>query len=239
MAIHEIRMEMREGGFSGGGEGVIGAILGAELTEAAGSPGDDAHFVLDSSHGYYRLPSTRVDQHQQTNFMKTNSFDRFLHCCCSAVAGLWLSSCTGEAAPPCPFAGEADFAPSAGCFALENNSLLLVQALNGKISLPGGSAEPGEAAQCTAFRETWEETGLRLQPRERLAVFDTGFHLYRCERKADSGAIDPPPRMEVRAAFYLGPEQFGDYEWRFPDQEVLLVEMLKATSRPADYHGPK
>lgn len=66
-----------------------------------------------------------------------------------------------------------------------------MQGLNGRLSLPGGSSEPGESAQCTAFRETWEETGLQLQPRELLEVFDTGFHLYRCDRDAWSGEIDP------------------------------------------------
>jgi 8-oxo-dGTP diphosphatase len=104
--------------------------------------------------------------------------------------------------------------------------LLLVQSLNGKLSPPGGSSESGESAQCTAFRETWEETGLRLQPRELLEVFDTGFHLYRCERDAHSGEIDPPTRLEVRAAFFLPAARFDSYEWRFSDQQLLLKKRV-------------
>lgn len=102
----------------------------------------------------------------------------------------------------------------------------MVQGLNGEISLPGGSSEPGEFAQCTAFRETWEETGLRLQPRELLAVFDTGFHLYRCEHDALSGVIDPPQRFEVRGALYLPADQFHAYEWRFEKQKEILESLL-------------
>jgi 8-oxo-dGTP diphosphatase len=105
-----------------------------------------------------------------------------------------------------------------------------VQGLNGKLGPPGGSSEPGESAQCTAFRETWEETGLRLQPRVLLEVFDTGFHLYRCDRDALSGEIDPPTRLEVRAAFFLPAARFDSYEWRYPDQQLLLKKMVLKTT---------
>jgi 8-oxo-dGTP diphosphatase len=141
------------------------------------------------------------------------------------AAVLALAAC-GNESPGCPYTGTPSNAPSAGCFSVSSKGLLLVQDLNGRLSLPGGSSEPGESAQCTAFRETWEETGLRLQPRELLQVFDTGFHLYSCVRDAASGEIDPPPRFEVRDAFYLPAERFERYEWRYPDQQLQLQEML-------------
>jgi 8-oxo-dGTP pyrophosphatase MutT (NUDIX family) len=146
------------------------------------------------------------------------------------IALLFLASCSYES-PPCPYTEKADKAPSAGCFSASVDGLLLVEDLNGRLSPPGGSSEPGESAQCTAFRETWEETGLRLQPRELLQVFDTGFHLYRCDRDASSGDINPPPRFEVRAAFYLPAESFDRYEWRYPQQQLLLLDMLLNAAR--------
>jgi 8-oxo-dGTP pyrophosphatase MutT (NUDIX family) len=146
---------------------------------------------------------------------------------CAAL--LALVACS-ESAPPCPLIGEGDRAPSAGCFEVFEGELLLVQGLDGKINLPGGSSQPGESAQCTAFRETWEETGLTLNVEELLRVFDTGFHLYRCQRGITSGAIDPPLRLEVRDAFYLSPERFDEYEWRYDDREVLR-EMVERVSR--------
>ena len=138
---------------------------------------------------------------------------------------LAMAACS-EVGPECPQVGDGNQAPSAGCFAVRDGKLLLVQGLNGKVSLPGGSSEAGESAQCTAFRETWEETGLRLQPRELMRVFDTGFHLYKCLDAEQGAAIDPPIRFEVRDVFFLGPEQFADYEWRFEDQRGLLRQML-------------
>jgi 8-oxo-dGTP diphosphatase len=142
------------------------------------------------------------------------------------VAALLALAACADHAPDCPYAGSPDTAPSAGCFAASPDGLLVVQGMNGEVSLPGGSSLPGESAQCAAFRETWEETGLRLQPRELLQVFDTGFHLYRCDRDVRSGAIDPPPRLEVRAAFYLAAEQFETYDWRFEEQRDLLKNLL-------------
>lgn len=152
-----------------------------------------------------------------------------------AVASLLALAACSEGAPDCAFAGKPDTAPSAGCFSVTEDGLLLVQGMNGEISLPGGSSLPGESAQCTAFRETWEETGLRLQPRELLDVFDTGFHLYRCERDKRSGVIDPPPRLEVRTAFYLAPDQFESYVWRFEEQRDLLKKLVLNSSPDTRY----
>jgi 8-oxo-dGTP diphosphatase len=139
------------------------------------------------------------------------------------VAG--LIGCS-EADPRCPAEQSGPLAASAGCFATSRGRLLLVQGYNGEVSLPGGSSEPGESARCTAFRETWEETGLALEPGELLQVFDTGFHLYRCEATGTPGAIDPPVRFEVRDVLYLGADRFADYQWRFEEQRELLREML-------------
>lgn len=105
--------------------------------------------------------------------------------------------------------------------------MLVVRDLQGRLSPPGGSAENGESAQCAAFRETWEETGLVLEPDRLLEVFDTGFHLYLCQHHDASGEVDPPPRLEVRDAFYLSPDDFGAWSWRFPGQETVLKRLAE------------
>ena len=160
---------------------------------------------------------------------KTISFDGILPGAIAALAAVAvLSGCEVSAGPPpCPYQLTGDRAPSAGCFSVEAGELLVVQGLNDKLSPPGGKSENGESAQCTAHRETWEETGLALRPTKLLAVFDTGFHLYRCERFPGSGAIDPPLRFEVRAAFYLAPEEFDEWQWRFPGQQQVLKTLME------------
>ena len=141
------------------------------------------------------------------------------------VLPLVVLACAGEP-PPCPFAEHPDRAPSAGCFTVSEEGLLLVQGMSGRISVPGGSSLSDESAQCTAFRETWEETGLSLRPGQLLTIFDTGFYLYRCERHAGSGEIDPPMRLEVLGAFYLPAARFEEFQWRFEDQRELLKDIL-------------
>ena len=138
---------------------------------------------------------------------------------------LVLIGCSRQA-PQCPYVDSRERAPSAGCFTQRDGQLLLVQGLSGTVSLPGGLARAGESARCTAFRESWEETGLLLVPREVLRVFSTGFYLSRCEH--GEGLVTPSPatRFEVRQALYLSADRFGDFTWRYPAQERLLGRLL-------------
>lgn len=152
-----------------------------------------------------------------------------------------LYACSYPDAPPCGFSGEPLIAPSAGCFSVIDQRLLVVQSLAGDISPPGGSSHGDESAQCTAARETWEETGLNLQPGRRLATLATGFHLYECQRDTDSGAISPRPGLEVRQAFYLHVDEFDQWDWRYPGQGDLLRKLIismgnTSQSAPAQHY---
>jgi len=143
-----------------------------------------------------------------------------------------LCACSYPEAPPCRFSGEPAFAPSAGCFSVIDQRMLVVQSLRGKISPPGGNSNSDETAQCTAIRETWEETGLTLMPLRRLATLATGFQLYECQRDANSGEIDVPSRLEVRRAFYLHVDEFDQWEWRYPAQKDLFRKLIDLRGKP-------
>lgn len=136
-----------------------------------------------------------------------------------------LSACSHSSTPPCPFEGEPDTAPSAGCLAVVHGRVLVVDSRRGGLTPPGGKTRSGESAQCAAHRETYEETGLDLLPKKLVKVFDTGFHLYYCEIHARSGLIEPAV-MEVRRGFWLPLDEFDDVQWRFPGQGEALRQLV-------------
>lgn len=136
-----------------------------------------------------------------------------------------LQGCAGNVAQ-CPFTGTAEYAPSAGCLAVVHGRILVVENPLGQVSPPGGSARRGESAQCAAHRETLEETGLDLLPRQRVARFDTGFNLYYCEIHAGSGQINPRSSAEISRAYWLPLEDFSKARWRFPGQGEELRRLL-------------
>ena len=142
-----------------------------------------------------------------------------------AVAATMLTACSTSGVPTCPYTGQPDYAPSAGCLAVVHGRILVVESRTGRLSPPGGKALQGESAQCAARRETFEETGLDLVPGKLLQVFDTGFHLYYCEIKHDSGDIEHNP-LEVKRGYWLPFDQFDAVMWRYPGQGKQLYRLL-------------
>lgn len=113
---------------------------------------------------------------------------------------------------------------NAGCLVVEQGAALLVKQWNSKWSLPGGTSASDEAAQCTAFREIWEETGLKVNVGKLLHVFDNGFHLFRCERLPREPKINKhrPFTLEVTEVAWVKAEKFHSLDWRFNNQQSLL-----------------
>lgn len=142
------------------------------------------------------------------------------------MLGILLGACSYPEAPGCAIGENPVYAPSAGCFSTLDQRLLVVQGLGGSISPPGGRSKNNETAQCTAIRETLEETGLTLQPGRRLATFATGFQLYECLRGANAGQLNKQRSVEVRRAFYLHVNDFADWKWRYPQQEALFRRLI-------------
>lgn len=142
---------------------------------------------------------------------------------------LLLGACSAVPESNCPYKGEPDYALSAGCLTVVHGKMLVVDSRSGGLTPPGGKSRADESAQCTAYRETLEETGLDLIPGQLMAVFDTGFHLYACEIHADSGSIDPAV-MEVKRGFWLDLTDFDSVQWRFSGQDKVLREILMPES---------
>lgn len=117
---------------------------------------------------------------------------------------------------------------NAGCLVVQSGAVLLVQQQRGGTwGIPGGTAEPGERAACTAARETYEETGLEVRVLAPLRVLDNGFHIYHCE--VDAGAeLMPRDSIEIRAAAWMGTTQRQHLPWRFPDQRIPTEALIQA-----------
>ncbi len=110
---------------------------------------------------------------------------------------------------------------------LQNDRLLMVQQrVTGLWSMPGGTAEPGERAVCTAQRETREETGLAVLPVHWITTFDNGFHLYRCrvDEGADAGSADT---LEIADWRWLSEAERDEVDWRFADQQPMINRLVQ------------
>lgn len=141
-----------------------------------------------------------------------------------AAAITCLQGC--EKPPACSYTGFEKVEANAGCLVVNDNKLLLVEGNNGAISLPGGGTDTGEAAQCTAEREVWEETGIKVKANELVNVFDNGFHVYSCSiidtQNQQLDGENRPFRHEVGKVHWLGVDDFENKQWRFPDQVGLM-----------------
>ena len=135
-----------------------------------------------------------------------------------------LSGC--EDPPPCQFVGAAAEAPSAGCLVLTREGVLLVESPRQQWGPPGGSVGAGEAAQCTAARETWEETGIAVSVGELARQFDNGFHLYWCMPNDTTSPYVRRP-LEVYGLGYFDPEDFTSVSWRYAGQGGILKNLIR------------
>lgn len=126
---------------------------------------------------------------------------------------------------------EAFVEANAGCFIKVDGRLLLLRHRNGKLGPPAGTFNKGEAAQCTAHRETWEESGLEVNVGALLHQFENGFRLYHCQTQVPvniSGDKKIPEigQSEIEDLLWLQPEQILASELRFPAQRQQLVELF-------------
>jgi len=141
-----------------------------------------------------------------------------------------LAAC-GRPATPCEPPGTQIPDPrAAGCLAVHDGKLLLVQAADGRWSIPGGYVEPGEDGAAAAARETREEAGVEVRAdRAACASERTRFVAYTCSVR---GAASPQPDgRETRAARFLDADAIRalpDGALRFPDQREAYLKALLA-----------
>lgn len=148
-----------------------------------------------------------------------------------------ILSCSSEnpASPLCRVEPQQqlEIQANAGCLIRINDELVTIgHRLTGKLDIPGGTTEGGESAQCTAHRETWQETGFNVQVGQLLGVKDNGFRFYQCNLAGDfTGEIKQFPvpdwsSTEVTAIQLKDPFATRDTDWRYPDELIEIRGMF-------------
>mmetsp|Transcript_1572 Transcript_1572/g.4254 ORF Transcript_1572/g.4254 Transcript_1572/m.4254 type:complete len:325 (+) Transcript_1572:61-1035(+) len=121
----------------------------------------------------------------------------------------------------CDFGHREEKPAHAGCFVVHEGRLLAERLTydGWKLDIPGGQTNWREPARCTAYRETYEETGYLVAPRELLAVVRNDFHLYRCELIRSE-----PVKGHDREISWVGwmdasevSSKLWEGQWRFPE----------------------
>ncbi len=133
---------------------------------------------------------------------------------------------------------------NAGCLIrVENRMLMVRDRFSGKLGFPAGMGNPGEAAQCTAHRETWEEAGIDAEVGRLLRVFENGFRLYACLpanpsiRPGTDIGVPEWAWAEVSEIDWIDPEAIFAEDWRYSEQWPLVLKKFRelggTTKKPA------
>lgn len=127
----------------------------------------------------------------------------------------------------------AQMPANAACVIRLGSKLLTVtHRLSGKYDLPGGTTDNVETPQCTAHRETWEETGFNVEVGEQLGINENGLQYYSCILSGNfNGELQnfPVPQWsntEVESIQLINPFVITEKHWRFENRLVSLRSMF-------------
>lgn len=154
--------------------------------------------------------------------------------CVLLSAALFAAACTSEA-PACRVDSDAadTLRGDAGCLIVSSNkTLLVVHRFGGKLGFPGGGAHGDEPAQCTAHRETWEETGLDVTVGALVQEFRAGFLLYACDPGPGITTDSAPPlkswKLEISGLTWRDAVRETTWrDWRFPSQRRAARDFVR------------
>ncbi len=124
---------------------------------------------------------------------------------------------------------------NAGCLIVVADGVVFVKDReSGGLGVPGGHQEPGETAACTASRETWEETGLRVRVGRLLVVHSNGFHIFACEavNPIDPNKLSVPSwrRDEIASVKVLDPTRLDASQWRYPEYRKEVIALVASAA---------
>lgn len=149
-------------------------------------------------------------------------------------------SCS-DAPPPTPVcrvsdAHVDDAMGNAGCIIRVNDKLVTIgHRQTGALDIPGGTANEGEQSQCTAHRETFEETGFNVEVGKLLGVAKNGFRFYQCDLSngldTDIEIYPVPDWAGIEVAYIKRTDPFDTLasEWRYPGRYFDILKWFNET----------
>ncbi len=175
------------------------------------------------------------------------------HCCSNQEYGIEMTKivfrlivlvlpiAAGTACTASPIACPKSFDPAyeltgnAGCMVERERQMLVVRLrATGKLGVPGGAPQPGETAQCTAYRETREEAGLEVTVGELLHKFsETDFYLFDCvlaepvNSAPDLDNLQTQATEEIAEVLWADPDEIERDEWRYPQGLARVQEVFR------------
>lgn len=126
---------------------------------------------------------------------------------------------------------------NAVCFVENERHVLLIhRRFYGDVGLPGGRRATGERSQCTAARETWEETGLAVIVGP-LFERASNTSVYRCSLTTPISVESDPPtpwlsRAEIAAARWVPVSGLEQLNWRYTEQYDQIMRLIDETENP-------
>lgn len=136
-------------------------------------------------------------------------------------------------APPCRIVPEyTDSARgNAACLIRREDEVLAIRhRFSDRLDLPGGRSDGIETGQCTAHRETWEETGLNVVVGPRVSRPDESL-LYECSLSGDEAdltdrSISLIARIEVADLTWIDVQESRGRDWRYRWQLRWIRQIL-------------
>ena len=124
---------------------------------------------------------------------------------------------------------------NSGCVVAKDGKILLVRdKYSKKLGLPGGLKSKMETATMTAFRRTFEETGLIVYIDDFVSEFKNGFRLYKCKVIKDTGKVE----KDIVELKYVDKEELGEIlkkvnrkDARFPHELDLVYSKFEWVNR--------
>ena len=123
------------------------------------------------------------------------------------------------------------FYGNAGCLIVnkKNEVLVVEQTKTKQLTVPAGGFEFNETASCTAFRETFEESGQHVSVKD-LVLYDekNNFYLFNCEITKNSNLrVAKGFENEISNVMWVNIENIPLSKWRFPNEITQIKKEIK------------